>query len=122
MNKANSQNIGLKTPSSIEPIDPDKPKPIREWQARYERYLGLIGRKAMQERYARALERFLGKHQAKIYAHQFLRPVINTYVETRLAEGASVATVRLELSAVRGYFNSRWTWVRRMCFLIQRGV
>jgi len=34
-----------------------------------------------------------------------LRPVINDYVETRLGEGASVATVRLELSAVRGLFQ-----------------
>jgi len=105
VNKANSQNIGLKTPSSIEPIDPDKPKPIREWQQRYERYLGLIGRKATRERYARALERFLGKHPGRTYPHQFLRPVINDYVETRLKEGASVATVRLELSAIRGLFQ-----------------
>ena len=31
--------------------------------------------------------------------------MINDYVESRLAEGASVATVRLELSAVRGLFQ-----------------
>lgn len=65
----------------------------------------MIGRQATQERYARALERFLGKHPGKTYAHQFLRPVINQYVESRLAEGASVATVRLEMSAVRGLFQ-----------------
>lgn len=82
-----------------------QPLPIREWQQKSENYLGLIGRKATQQRYARALERFLGKHPGKTYAHQFLRPVINDYVETRLAEGASVATVRLELSAVRGLFQ-----------------
>ena len=99
------QNIGLKTPSSIEPLDRDKPQPIRDWQQKYERYLALIGRKATQERYARALERFLGKHRGKTYPHQFLGPAINEYVETRLAEGASVATVRLELSAVRGLFQ-----------------
>lgn len=40
------KNIGLKTPSSIQPLDPDTPLPIREWQARYERYLDLTGRKA----------------------------------------------------------------------------
>ena len=39
------------------------------------------------------------------YPHQFLRPIINDYIETRMAEGASVATVRLELSAVRGLFQ-----------------
>ena len=105
MNNSKSQNIGLKTPSSIEPIDPDKPLPIREWQARYERYLFLIGRKATRERYARALERFLGKHPGKTYPHQFLRPSINDYVEARLKEGASVSTVRLELSAIRGLFQ-----------------
>ena len=102
---SSEQNIGPKTPSSIQPLDRDKPIPIREWQQKYERYLFLIGRKATQERYARALERFLGKHPGKTYAHQFLRPVINQYVETRLGEGASVATVRLELSAVRGLFQ-----------------
>jgi site-specific recombinase XerD len=79
--------------------------PIREWQQKYERYLDLIGRKETQRRYARALDRFLGKHPDRTYAHQFLRPVINSYVETRLAEGASVATVRLEISAVRGLFQ-----------------
>ena len=105
MNKAKSQDIGPKTPSSTRPLDPDTPLPIREWQQRYERYLDLIGRKETRKRYARALERFLGKHPGKTYGHQFLRPVINSYVETRLAEGASVATVRLELSAVRGLFQ-----------------
>jgi site-specific recombinase XerC len=30
---------------------------------------------------------------------------MNDYVQTRLAEGASVATVRLEMSAVRGLFQ-----------------
>jgi site-specific recombinase XerC len=99
------KNIGPKTPSSIEVIDPDKPKPIREWQQRYENYLSLIGKKATRERYARALDRFLEKHRGKTYGHQFLRPSINDYVETRLKEGASVATVRLELSAVRGLFQ-----------------
>jgi site-specific recombinase XerC len=97
--------IGPKTPSSIELVDRDKPIPIRDWQQKYERYLFLIGRKATQERYARALERFLGKHPGMTYGHQFLRPVINDYVQGRLREGASVATVRLEMSAVRGLFQ-----------------
>jgi site-specific recombinase XerD len=97
--------IGPKTPSSTQTLDPDTPLSIREWQQRYERYLDLIGRKETQKRYARALEKFLAKHPGKTYGHQFLRPVVNSYVETRLAEGASVATVRLELSAVRGLFQ-----------------
>src|SRR5207245_409002 len=99
------ESIGLKTPSSIEPVNRDKPKPIREWQQKYERHLFLIGRKATQARYARALERFLGKHPGKTYPHHFLRPVINDYVQERLSEGASVATVRLEMSAIRGLFQ-----------------
>jgi len=98
------KNIGPRTPSSI-PLDPDKPFPIREWQQRYERYLELIGKNETRKRYGRALERFLGKHRERTYAHQFLRPAINSYVETRLAEGASIATVRLELSAIRGLFQ-----------------
>ena len=103
--KNQEQRIGHRTPSSTQPIDPDTPLPIREWQQKYERYLGLIGKNETRKRYARALERFLGKHPGKAYAHQFLRPVMNSYVETRLAEGASVATVRLEISAVRGLFQ-----------------
>jgi site-specific recombinase XerD len=103
--KNHKQNIGLRTPSSTPTLDSDKPLPIREWQQKYERYLDLIGRKETRRRYARALDRFLGKHPDRIYAHQFLRPVINSYVETRLAEGACVATVRLEISAVRGLFQ-----------------
>jgi site-specific recombinase XerD len=99
------KTIGPKTPSSIELIDPDKPLPIRAWQEKFENYLGLTGRRATRERYGRALERFLGKHPGLTYAHQFLRPVINDYVESRFAEGASVATVRLELSAIRGLFQ-----------------
>lgn len=99
------KNIGSKTPSSIQPLDSDKPLPIREWQQKYEKFLFLTGRKPTRERYARALERFLGKHPGLTYGHQFLRPVINSYVETRLAEGASVGTVRLEISAVRGLFQ-----------------
>jgi hypothetical protein len=99
------QNIGPKTPSTVKPIDPDKPLPIRAWQQKYERYLALIGRKATQERYGRALERFLGTYPGKTYPHEFLRPVINEYVQDRLAEGASAATVRLELSAIRGLFQ-----------------
>ena len=102
--KNHEQNIGPKTPSSI-PCDSDTPRPIREWQQRYERYLDLTGRKETRKRYARVLERSLGKHPEKTYAHQFLRPVINDYVQSRLAEGASVSTVRLEMSAIRGLFQ-----------------
>jgi len=104
-NKTSEQNIGLRTPSNINTIDSDKPQPIREWQQKYENYLSMIGKKATRERYSRALERFLGKHQGNKYGHQFLRPSIIDYVETRLKEGASVATVRLELSAIRGLFQ-----------------
>ena len=102
---AAEQNIGQRTPSSLQPSDRDKIQPIRYWQQRYERYLDSIGRKETQRRYARAIERFLGKHPDKIYGHQFLRPVINQYVQDRLLEGASVSTVRLEMSAIRGLFQ-----------------
>ena len=44
-------------------------------------------------------------HESSSERYEFLRPVIIDYVESRLAEGASVATVRLEMSAVRGLFQ-----------------
>jgi site-specific recombinase XerD len=64
-----------------------------------------MGRKATRERYARALERFLGKYPGKVYPHDFLRPVINDYVQSRFAEGASVGTIRVEVSAIRGFWR-----------------
>src|SRR5437763_2217022 len=96
--------IGLKTRSNISTVDRSNPEPIRVWQQRYERHLFLTGRKTTQERYARALEKFLGKHKDRIYPHEFLRPRINDYVQTRFEEGASIATVRLELSAIRSFW------------------
>ena len=62
---AADQDIGLKIPSAIPPSDRDKIQPIRYWQERYERYLESIGRKETRRRYARAIERFLGKYPGK---------------------------------------------------------
>jgi hypothetical protein len=98
-------SISQNTPSAIEVPPSDQPQPIRYWQQKFERYLQLMGRGATRERYARALERFLGKHPGKVYPHDFLRPVINDYVQTRFAEGASVATIRLEISAIRRFWK-----------------
>jgi site-specific recombinase XerD len=98
-------SIGQNTPSAIEVPPSDQPQPIRYWQQKFERYLQLMGRGATRERYARALERFLGRHPGKIYPHDFLRPVVNDYVQSRFAEGASVATIRVELSAIRGFWR-----------------
>ena len=98
-------SIGQNTPSTIEVPPSDEPQPIRYWQQKFENHLLLMGRKATRERYARALERFLGKHPGKIYPHDFLRPTINDYVQTRFAEGASVGTIRVEVSAIRGFWK-----------------
>jgi hypothetical protein len=100
-----SNPIGPKTPAAILPSDRNKPQPIRYWQQLYELYLDSIGRKETRKRYARALERFLGRYPDMVYGYQFLRPLINDYVQSRLADGAVVATVRLEMSAVRGLFQ-----------------
>ena len=100
-----AHNIGPNTPSDIAILPSDEPQNIRYWQQKFEQHLQLMGRKATRERYARALERFLGKHPGKVYPHDFLRPLINDYVQTRFAEGASVATIRVELSAIRSFWD-----------------
>src|SRR5215469_13237730 len=41
----------------------------------------------------------------KEYGYQFLRPVVIDFVQSRLAEGAAVSTVRLEMAAIRGLFD-----------------
>lgn len=79
--------------------------PIRECQQRWEAYLRLTRPKSTLERYFRALNRFLRAFPGERDINSFLRPHINTWVEQRLAEGASVATVRTELAAIRAFFQ-----------------
>jgi Phage integrase, N-terminal SAM-like domain len=99
-------NIDPNTPYQAQVAQPDKPQPIRHWQQKWEQHLPLMGKsKETQRRYARALEKFLGKNKGKAYAHDFFRPHINDYIQTRLAEGAAISTVRLEISAIRAFWN-----------------
>ena len=77
---------------------------MSDWQERYECFLLLNAKRSTFRRYARALDRFFDMNRDKVYGYQFLRPTIIDYVQARLAEGASVATVRLEMAAVRGLF------------------
>ena len=92
-------------PISISISERGKPEPIRLWQQRFERYLFLTGRTGTCRRYARVLDKFLRKYPNKKYPYEFLRPLIDDYVQTRFAEGASVNTVRLELSAIRSFWK-----------------
>ena len=100
-----AQYIGPKTPSTPQPKPQTKPEPMSDWQERYECFLLLNAKRSTFRRYARALDRFFDMNGDKVYGYQFLRPVIIDYVQARLAEGASVSTVRLEMSAVRGLFQ-----------------
>jgi site-specific recombinase XerD len=104
MNKK-GQNIGHKTPSESQPKPQTKPQPMRDWQERYECFLLLNAKRSTFRRYARALDKFFDMNRDKTYGYQFLRPVIIDYVQARLAEGARVSTVRLEMAAIRGSFD-----------------
>lgn len=57
------------------------------------------------ERYGRAFSRFLEAFPGRRDVNAFIRPEIVSWVQARLAEGASVATVRTELAAVRAFFQ-----------------
>jgi hypothetical protein len=105
MKKNSPFNIGPKTPSTYHPDDPQNPPPIKEWQQRFENYLSSIDRKSTRNRYSRALDRFLGASPGRKYPHQYLRPEINSYVKKRFDEGASLATIRTEMSAIKGLFG-----------------
>jgi site-specific recombinase XerD len=96
--------IGHKTPSTPQPKPQTTAQPISDWQERFECHLLLNAKRSTFRRYARALDRFFDMNRDKTYGYQFLRPVIIDYVQARLAEGASVSTVRLEMAAVRGLF------------------
>jgi hypothetical protein len=103
--KNQSQNIGPKTSSAIQPKPQTKPEPMKDWQERFECFLLLNAKRSTFRRYARAMDRFFKMNQGNTYGYQFLRPVIIDYAQARLAEGASVSTVRLQMSAVRGLFD-----------------
>ena len=105
MKKKHSRIIGHKNPVSIQPKPQTKPEPIHDWQERFECHLLLNAERSTYRRYARAVDRFIEKNADKIYGYEFLRPVIIDYVNARLAEGASVSTVRLEMAAIRGLFE-----------------
>jgi len=100
-----SQYIGPKTPSTIDPKPQTKPEPMNDWQERYECFLLQNAKRSTYRRYARALDRFLNMNRDKEFAYQFLRPTIIDFVQSRLAEGAAVSTVRLEMAAIRGLFD-----------------
>lgn len=98
--------IDQNTPYQAQVAQPDKPQPIRYWQQKWEQCLPLLGKsREPQRRYARALDKFLGKNEGKAYAHDFFKAHINDYVQTRLAEGAAISTVRLEISAIRSFWQ-----------------
>ena len=99
------QSIGHKTPSESQPKPQTKPQPMSDWQERFECHLLLNAKRSTFRRYARALDKFFDMNRDKTYGHRFLRPVIIDYVQARLAEGASVSTVRLEMAAIRGLFD-----------------
>jgi hypothetical protein len=62
-----------------------------------------MGRGATRERYARALERFWASIPEKSIPMTSSGPQSTIYVQTRFADGASVATIRLEFTAIRGF-------------------
>lgn len=86
--------------------------PIRDCQQRWEAHLRLTRSKETLERYSRALNRFLRAFPGQRDINSYLRPHVNSWVQDRLSEGASVATVRTELAAVRAFFQfcERMEW------------
>jgi len=102
---AADQYIGPKTPSTIQRKPQTKPEPMKDWYERYTCHLLLNAKVSTFRRYARALDRFFQVNRNKEYGYQFLRPTIIDYVQSRLAEGAAVSTVRLEMAAIRGLFD-----------------
>ena len=106
MNTNIFSKIDPNTPYQAQVPRPDKPQPIRYWQQKWEQCLPLLGKsRETQRRYARALEKFLARNGGKAYAHDFFRAHINDYVKRRLDEGAAVSTVRLEISAIRSFWQ-----------------
>lgn len=87
------------------PRQESRPKTLGEIGALWESFIYQNRPFATYERYSRAVSRFVEAFPEKHSIHDFLRPDVLTYVEKRLAEGASVATLRTELAAIRAFFQ-----------------
>lgn len=101
--------IGRKTPSATcnSPVSPPLPAPTNIYRlgGLWETYMFKTKPWSSYERYGRALSRFLEAFPGRRDINSFVRPEIIDWVNARLAEGASVATVRTELAAIRSFFQ-----------------
>lgn len=78
---------------------------IRHQLGAYERYLVLIGRKSTSRKYGKCIEKFLALHPERKEPGLFDRCHIEDFKVQRIQQGASKATIRVELSAVRNFFQ-----------------
>lgn len=104
--KTNPANIGHKSRQET-PASPsaNAPTSIYRLGGLWETYMFKTKPWKTYERYGRALSRFLEAFPGRKDINSFVRPEIIDWVNARLAEGASVATVRTELAAVRSFFQ-----------------
>ncbi len=109
--KINMAHIGLKNPVRSQPTVSSPPASapatanLYKLAGQWEGFLFKERRWKTYERYGRALSRFLAAFPGRKDINSFLRPEIIDWVNARLAEGASVATVRTELAAIRSFFQ-----------------
>jgi len=107
--KTNLADIGHKIPSttSNSPFSPPQGASANLYKlaGQWEGFLFRERRWKTYERYGRALSRFLEAFPGRRDVNSFVRPEIIDWVNARLAEGASVATIRTELAAIRSFFQ-----------------
>ena len=107
----NQPNSPSATEPRLEPQTSEERFKITFWLGRYEGHLFLNSPEATYERYGRILSRFYEHFQEKKrFTYSFLRCDFEDYRDDRLKEGASPATVAMELSVLRGF----WRWMLRM--------
>src|SRR5438067_292038 len=78
---------------------------IRHQLGAYERCLVLIGRMSTSRRYGKCIEKFLALHPDRKEPGLFDRCHIEDFKAQRIQQGASKPTIRVELSAVRNFFQ-----------------
>jgi site-specific recombinase XerD len=83
---------------------------ITHWLGLYESHLFVNSPYSTYERYSRVLSRFYAHFPDKQFTYEFLRPDFEDYKQERLNEGASVTTVNIELTVLRGF----WRFMLRM--------
>jgi integrase len=78
---------------------------LQQWRAKFLNFLRLVGANSTAIRYDQALTQFFLKNQHALRPEDVLRHMVEDYKVLRRREGASNATINIELSAGKSFYD-----------------